>query len=74
MPLSLCQHRWMTLKTSYLDRFNWISIERCRKCSKLEQATWVISQIGGKMGTTCLREEVAISNKHGEIDNNTETP
>ena len=58
MPLSPCKHRWSILQESHYDRWNWVSVERCRKCNLIEQAIWVISQRDGRTETKCDRSIV----------------
>lgn len=68
MPLDLHKHQWMNVKTSYYDRYNWISIERCRKCSLIEQCVWTIRMENGAMNTRCKRSKVMVTNTDEKED------
>lgn len=69
-PFNLCKHTWSNVKTSYLDRWNWIVIERCRKCNLVEQANWCVKKENGKLQTYVDRSTVVpimVDTKTGEI-------
>lgn len=68
--LHLCKHKWTSINKTHFDKLNWITIEKCRRCSKLEMATWTIAKENGKIQTTCHRTTInptIVDGKTGEI-------
>ena len=59
-----CKHRWRLIKESFVDRFHWVTIERCIVCRQIEQLYWTIRQENGKLKTYCERSVVKIDNNN----------
>ena len=73
--LNVCKHRWTTVNRTFFDKLNWITIERCRRCQRVEQVSWTIQRENGKLETVCTRSKInptQLDQKTGEISEDTQ--
>ena len=67
-----CCHRWSIVKKTFKDRFNWLTVQRCRRCGVIEQTEYRIEDKNERMQTYSHTSVVIETGKQTNLDAITE--
>lgn len=68
LPLDVCSHRPIKLKTVHQDRKHWVTIQKCRKCQQLTQTAFEILDVNGQLQTFATTSRVIIRDQRPITD------